>query len=195
MDYKIFPILQVTGLSSSLQREQEKEFLFQTRKPLDLLHSLYNHPNQQAECLEGAGESCKVTGSFLFHQKLSGRQHFPGGPVIRTLTGNVSGKESTYQCRRPKKCRFNSWVGKIPQKRAWQPTPVFLPGESHGQRSLVGYSLWGCTESAKATQPTAHASTAGGTGLLPDQGIKRTQAIRCGQENCSGSHTLQLSQT
>ena len=35
---------------------------------------------------------------------------------------------------------FDSWVGKIPWRRAWQPTPVFLPGESHGQRSLVGYS-------------------------------------------------------
>ena len=39
-----------------------------------------------------------------------------------------------------------SWVGKIPWRRAWQPTPVFLPGESHGQRSLAGYSLWGCRE-------------------------------------------------
>ena len=38
-------------------------------------------------------------------------------------------------------------VGKIPQKRAWQPSPVFLPGEFHGQRSLVGYSPWCCKES------------------------------------------------
>ena len=36
--------------------------------------------------------------------------------------------------------RFNPWVGKIPWRRAWQPTPIFLPGESHGQRSLAGYS-------------------------------------------------------
>ena len=42
---------------------------------------------------------------------------------------------------------FNSWVGKIPWKRKWQPTPVFLPGKSHGQRSLVGYSPWGCKRS------------------------------------------------
>ena len=39
---------------------------------------------------------------------------------------------------------FGSWVGKIPWRRKWQPTPVFLPGESHGQKSLAGYSLWGC---------------------------------------------------
>ena len=37
-------------------------------------------------------------------------------------------------------------LGKIPWRREWLPTPVFLPGESHGQRSLVGYSPWGCKE-------------------------------------------------
>ena len=38
---------------------------------------------------------------------------------------------------------FDPWVRKIPWRRKWQPTPVFLPGESHGQRSLEGYSPWG----------------------------------------------------
>ena len=42
---------------------------------------------------------------------------------------------------------LDPWVGKIPWKRAWQPTPGFLPGESPGQRSLVGYSPWGRKES------------------------------------------------
>ena len=42
--------------------------------------------------------------------------------------------------------RFNPWVGKIPWRRKWQPCPVFLPGESHGRRSLVGYSPWGSTD-------------------------------------------------
>ena len=46
-----------------------------------------------------------------------------------------------------KRCRFNIWVGKSPWRRAWQPTPLFLPSESHGQRSLEGYSPQGCTES------------------------------------------------
>ena len=41
---------------------------------------------------------------------------------------------------------FDPWVGKIPWRRAWQPTPVFVPGESHGQRSLVGYHPWSCKE-------------------------------------------------
>ena len=39
-----------------------------------------------------------------------------------------------------KGCEFDPWVGKISWRRPWQPTPVFLPGKSHGQRSLVGYS-------------------------------------------------------
>ena len=39
--------------------------------------------------------------------------------------------------------QVQSLLGKIPLRREWKPTPVFLPGESHGQRSLVGYSSWG----------------------------------------------------
>ena len=44
-------------------------------------------------------------------------------------------KESACQCRRCKRCRFDPWVRKMPWRRAWQPTPVFLLGESHGQRA------------------------------------------------------------
>ena len=50
----------------------------------------------------------------------------------------ASGKEPASQCRRRKRRRFDHCVGKIPWRRAWQPTPVLLPGESHGQRSLEG---------------------------------------------------------
>jgi len=49
-------------------------------------------------------------------------------------------KESACQCRRRKRCGFDPWAGKNPWRRAWQPTSVFLPGESHGQRILAGYS-------------------------------------------------------
>ena len=54
---------------------------------------------------------------------------FPGGSVV---------KEYACQC---KSLGFDPWVRKIPWRRKWQPTPVFLPGKSHGQRSLAGYSL------------------------------------------------------
>ena len=70
------------------------------------------------------------------------------------LTRWLSDKESACQCRR---LRFNPWVGKIPWRRAWQPTPVFLPGESHGQRTLVGYSPWCLKESNLTEQLSTHA--------------------------------------
>ena len=54
--------------------------------------------------------------------------------------GDASAKEPASQCRRHKRCRFKLWEGKIPWRRKWQITPVFLLGEFHGQRSLVGYS-------------------------------------------------------
>jgi len=54
--------------------------------------------------------------------------------------GGTSGKETACQCRRCKSRGFDPWVRKIPWKRARHPTPIFLPGESHGHRSLVGYS-------------------------------------------------------
>ena len=59
-------------------------------------------------------------------------------------SGGTSDKESFCQCGRPE---FDPWVEKIPWRRRWQPTPVFLPGKSHGLRSLAGCSPWGCQES------------------------------------------------
>ena len=56
----------------------------------------------------------------------------------------LRGKELACQRRRH---RFNPWVRRIPWRRKWQPTPVFLPGKSHGQRSLAGYGPWDCKES------------------------------------------------
>ena len=56
------------------------------------------------------------------------------GKVLLKLPQWLTGKESTCQCRR---CGFDPWVRKIPWRRKWQPTPVFLPGKSHEQRSLA----------------------------------------------------------
>ena len=68
--------------------------------------------------------------------------------VRLTYSGSIpdaSDKKKIYlQCRRP---RFNPWVRKVSWRRKWLPTPVFLPGEFHGEKSLVGYSPWGCKES------------------------------------------------
>jgi len=60
----------------------------------------------------------------------------------------LRGKRICLQCRSLSRLWFNPWVRKIPWRRGWQPTLVFLPRESHGQRSLAGYSPWGQKESA-----------------------------------------------
>ena len=71
-----------------------------------------------------------------------GEDWFKGG-----LPRGASGKEPAYKCRSHKRRRFHRWVGKIPWRRAWQPTPLFLLRESSGQRNLTGYSPWGGKES------------------------------------------------
>ena len=65
------------------------------------------------------------------------------------------GKESACQGRR---YGLDPWVGKIPWRRKWQLTPVFLTGKSHWQRSLVGYSPWGCKESDMTERLSTHLS-------------------------------------
>ena len=70
--------------------------------------------------------------------------------MVMGFPGGASGKEPACQRRRFKRHGFDPWVGKIPWRRAWPFTPVFLPGESHGQKSLVGYSPEGHTVSDMA---------------------------------------------
>ena len=74
------------------------------------------------------------------------------------FSDGTSGKETAYLIRRYKRRSFSPQVRKIPWSRTWQSTPVFLPGESHGQRSLVGYSPWGHKELG-TTEATQHACT------------------------------------
>ena len=58
---------------------------------------------------------------------------FPGGTVVKIFS---------CQCRRCRGQGFDLWVRKIPWRRKWQPAPVFLPGKSHGQKSLAAYCQW-----------------------------------------------------
>ena len=69
---------------------------------------------------------------------------------LRGLPRYHSGTDSVCQHRRRKRHGFSPWVRKIPWRRKWQPIPVFLPGEFHGQRSLAGNNPWGHRESDKA---------------------------------------------
>ena len=64
---------------------------------------------------------------------------FPGGSPVKNLPACQCWRHKKHTCLIPGSGRF-------PWRRAWEPTPVFLPGESHGQRSLVGYNPQGCKE-------------------------------------------------
>ena len=94
--------------------------------------------------------------------------------VVPRGSSLVAQQSRTYlQCRSYRRHGFDPWVGKIPWRREWQPTPVLLPGESHGQRSLAGNSLQGCKEE-DPTEATKHANThargaqsAGSSGCSP----------------------------
>ena len=95
------------------------------------------------------------------------------------VSGGASSKESACQCR---KHRFDPWVGKLPWRRAWQPTPVFLPGEFHGQRNLAGYSplflsSWlAGTDHGMITVPGTVCHRGGvGEGLLSESSQSSTQ--------------------
>ena len=63
-----------------------------------------------------------------------------------TIPGGADGNEPACQSSKLKSPGLDPWVRKIPWRRKWQPNPVFLPGESHGWRSLAGYSPWGHKE-------------------------------------------------
>ena len=73
----------------------------------------------------------------------------------------LSDKQSACKCKRCKRHGFDPWVRKIPWRRKWEPTPVLLPGKSHGQRSLDGYSPWGHQESDRTERTHMHFSRVG----------------------------------
>ena len=75
--------------------------------------------------------------------------------VAMVLPWRLSAQRICLQCRGPpamQEMQCNAWVGKIPWRRKWLPTPVVLPGKSHGQRSLAGHSPWGHQESDVSEQ-------------------------------------------
>ena len=84
-----------------------------------------------------------------------GHDHYS---TLIAFLGGASGKEPACQGRRHRRYRFHPRVRKIPWRRVWQPTPAFLPGESHGQKSLAGHNPWGHTE-LDVTEEMQHTRT------------------------------------
>ena len=88
-------------------------------------------------------------------------------------------KRLCLQCGIP---RFNPWVWKIPWGRAWQPASVFLPEKSHGERSLVVYSPWGCKESDTTEPLSRHTLNRG-------RGDEDEEERRCLRNNSKAQFT------
>ena len=123
-----------------------------------LIHVLWQKPTQYCKAI------IPQWNKQTHKKRIAGQEEFRPWktPNLFSLKGSfpggISGKEPACQCKRCKRRRFNPWAGKIPWRRTWQPTPVFLPGESHGQGSLVGYSPWGHKELGMA-ESTSHTCT------------------------------------
>ena len=119
--------------------------------------------------------------SISLFLKFTGLISWSSSPgTIMAASNGASGEEPVFQCRRHKIRRFNPWVRRIPWRRAWQPSPIFLPGESHGQRGLAGYGPHGRKES-ETTKATAYNVDGRAKQRLPSP---RTQAGKHSQDPC-----------
>ena len=143
----------------SLQTDPFQTVLWQAVqwKTLDLQHSFWNH---EFSVLPGISETwwseqlfhirnhilcirhTHIAGIFLSDSFIHPANIFCLAFTKWELPWWLSGKGSAYQCKRYRRHGFDPWVRKIPWRRKWQPTLVFLPGKSHRQRSLEGYSPW-----------------------------------------------------
>ena len=137
-----------------MKREVQKAGLRTSKDPDCLARSLLYHNSTSFPIM---ALFSPITNNILHN--VDGRRCIPQGSQLQTresIANNnssssnsvlpwwFSGKASACQCRR---LGFYPWVGKMPWRRAWQPTLVFLPGKSYGQRSLAGYSPWDHKES------------------------------------------------
>ena len=115
-----------------------------------LIHSKQEASSQVLKALKGETGACSRERCLMHGGDLNGKEIQREGIHVYVGVSQVHcGEESTCWCRKYKRCGFDPWVRKIPwrRRRVWQPPPVFMPGESHGQRSLAVYSPWGHKES------------------------------------------------
>ena len=123
--FKIFLVTTCCKKQGASENSTDPSYALWLASPRDLEIS--------AVSLEEAGKKWPTRGDQIVQSTNSNEWASPMAPWQRICL----------QCRRQERCEFDPWVGKIPWRRKWQPTPVFLPRKFHGQRSLVGYSPWG----------------------------------------------------
>ena len=112
------------------------------------------------------------------------------------------GKEFSCQCRKCMRQVFDPWVGKILWRRKWQRTPVFFPGESHGQRNMAGCSPWGCrVRYTERLSTRAHTRVSGQCKRDQENDVftqefpsnrKITPQLECGRQSPALGAVLQL---
>ena len=112
-----------------------------------LLQSCRGHLRKRKATLSHTHTHTHTNNTDKMKSVLSTDLEYGAYKIIGGLPRWYNGQESTCQCRRSKRCEFSPWVQRIPWRRKWQPSQVFLPGESHGERSLVGYRPWGRKDS------------------------------------------------
>ena len=120
-------------VSRNLSLTLKTELLFKRAEGSSTLSHLILFQKEAGAFMQPESSLWACKGAWSFPRWVS-----PTSPPPRPRW--LGGKESTCQCRRH---RFDPWVWKIPWRRKWEPTPVFLSGKSHGQRRLVGYSPCG----------------------------------------------------
>ena len=98
---------------------------------------------------------------------------FPDDAVIKNPPANAGDSRH----------RFDPWVGKIPWSRKWQPTLVFLPGKFHGQRSLAGYSAWGCKDSDMTEHIHTHTQNENTATIFTEKN-PRSLSLHCTRGYC-----------
>ena len=107
---------------------------------------LQSHSEQPSSSYCSSDRRRKSAWETCWDNSLQKNIYFPEESLCQSLIqatsfpSDTSGKDPTWQFRRCKKQGFDLWIQRITWRRAWQPTPVFLPEEFHGQRSPVGYT-------------------------------------------------------
>ena len=130
------------GAVTTLPVLQRGNWIPQSQYSFDAFYKLATEKLEFSYKFEPIG-SCVMKVIIYFHQFRTAKDTSNQDGLRRSC----SGRESASQCRRHRSCGFNPWIGNIPWRMKWQFTPVFLPGESCGQRSLADYNPWGHEES------------------------------------------------
>ena len=149
IDIRVLQILKATSLWRVNRPLLPGKLSFQSTMDISLRNLLWSTRALPKIPMTSVDWPPIMADGLWFKRKKCTIYYFKGASLVAQMVKNL------LQCRRP---QFDPWVGKIPWKRERLPTPVFLPGGFHGERSLVGYSPWGHKE-LDTTERLTHTHT------------------------------------